>query len=56
MSQTMPVCKTVSLCAGDERTCEACAQQDGMEVLPPHEGCTSEHGCRCVGVIVGESE
>lgn len=45
--------RTVSRCAGDERTCEACAQLDGTEALPPHADCASEYGCRCVGVNEG---
>lgn len=32
----------------DENTCELCKRLHGTNVPPPHLGCESPNGCRCV--------
>lgn len=38
----------VSRAVADSKCCDVCAALDGTPHAPPHPGCTSEGGCRCV--------
>lgn len=38
----------VSRAVADSKCCDVCAALDGTPQQPPHAGCTSDCGCRCV--------